>query len=153
MEKRRTFGVKAIIPIATAAVGLVFLVLGFGTYGFWSETSGPLPGFFPSIIGITLIGVSAIAFLQSLKDERQPVPVRNWFPAIAVFAIIVLTMLIGMLPSLALFLLFWIRFYEKYPWKTTIITSLVILAIVVGVFMFWLNVPFPRGIIFDALAY
>lgn len=153
MDTKRSFGVKTLIPISTAVIGLVFLVLGFGTYGFWHETSGPLPGFFPAIIGIVLVAISVIAVVQSLKDEAQPIPLRNWFPAIATLLIILMTFVIGMLPSLGLFLILWIRFYEKYPWKTTIITTTVILAIVVGVFMYWLNVPFPKGFILDAIAY
>lgn len=153
MDTKRTFGVKVLIPVVTAAIGVVFLILGFGTYGFWHETAGPLPGFFPSIIGITLVVISVLAGFQSLKDERQPIPLRNWYPAIATLLIILLTLVIGMLPSLALFLILWIRYYEKYPWKTTIVTTTIIMAIVVGVFMMWLNVPFPKGFILDSFAY
>lgn len=153
MEKRHTFGVRILIPIITGAIGILFLSLGFGKYGFWHEMRGPLPGFFPSIIGIMLVGMSILAGVQAVKDPRKPIPFRNWLPAIGALAIIIASLIIGMLPAIALFLILWIRVYEKYPWKTTIITSSVIMAIVVGVFMFWLRVPFPKGFILDALAY
>lgn len=153
MEKKNSFGVKVLIPIITAALGIVFLALGFGKYGFWDEMRGPLPGFFPSIIGIMLVGMSFLAGIQALKDSAQPIPLRNWLPALGALGIIVASLVIGMLPAIGIFLVLWIRVYEKYPWKTTIITTVVILAIVVGVFMFWLNVPFPKGFILEALAY
>ncbi len=153
MNNKSKFGVRNLIPIITLVVGLLFLVLGFGKYGFWDEMKGPLPGFFPSIIGIMLIGMSLLALVQSVKDPSNPIPFRNWLPAIGALGIIVLSLVIGMLPSIALFLILWIKVYEKYPWKTTLITTTIILSIVIGVFMMWLKVPFPKGFIIDALLY
>ncbi len=153
METKKSFGVRSLIPIITAAIGIAFLTLGLTKYGFWHEVKGPLPGFFPTLVGIVLVVISALALIQSFKDPAQPVPFENWLPAVGALGIILGTLVFGMLFSIVAFLIIWIRFYEKYEWKTTIITTLIMVAIVVGVFMFWLQVPFPKGLILDAFAY
>ena len=61
------------------------------------------------------------------------------------------TFLIGLIPSAGLYVIVWLRWYEKFTWKTTLIAFAVIMAIVVGCFVLWLQVPFPRGIVFNAI--
>ncbi len=153
MDMKKSFGVRTLIPILTAVVGIVFLLLGLTQYGFWHELRGPLPGFFPTLVGIVLVIISALALFQSFKDPARPVPIENWLPAVGALGIILGTLVFGMLFSIIAFLIIWIRYYEKYSWKTTITTTLILVAIVVGVFMFWLQVPFPKGLILDAFAY
>ncbi len=42
---------KMLIPIVTAIIAIVFIYFGITKYGFMHEVRGPLPGFFPTIIG------------------------------------------------------------------------------------------------------
>jgi hypothetical protein len=145
------FGTKNILPIVTLIIGLLFSSLGFFKYGFWDKNIGTLPGFFPTIIGILLIAVSALAFFQSLKEENNYSRLENWYPVFAVFLIIASTFVFGMYLSLAAFLIIWVRVYEKCSWKTTIITFLLMFVIVFGAFGTWLNIQFPKGLIFNAI--
>ena len=62
-------------------------------------------------------------------------------------AIILLTNVIGMLPTLALFVILWLKVLEKASWKTTLIILVIVMAIVIGVFVLWLGVRFPNGMI------
>ncbi len=153
MDNKKSFGVRSLIPIITAAIGVAFLTLGLTKYGFWHDVKGPLPGFFPTLVGIVLVVISVLALIQSFKDPSKPVPMENWLPALGALGIILGTFVFGMLFSIIVFLIGWIHFYEKYNWKTTITTTVIMVAIVVGVFMFWLQVPFPKGLILDAFAY
>jgi len=140
-----------LIPVFTALVAVVFISFGYAKYGFWHATRGPLPGFFPVIIGTVLLVMSVLAFITSLQEEGTAYPLENWYPAFGTVLIMLSTLVIGMLPSLALFVVLWLKWYEKYPWKTTIIVFAIIMGIVVGAFVFWLGVPFPKGIIFDMI--
>lgn len=140
-----------VIPVFTALTAVVFISFGYAKYGFWHPTRGPLPGFFPVIIGTILLVMSVLAFITALKEEGTSYPLENWYPAIGVVLIMLATLVIGMLPSLAIFVLLWLRWYEKYSWKTTLITFAIIMGIVVGAFVFWLGVPFPKGIIYDMI--
>lgn len=149
----RKFTSKMLIPVITAAIAIVFITMGVTKYGFWHQMKGPLPGFFPTIIGILLLGLSVLAFIGSLKEEGTAYPIENWAPALGVVAIMVGTLVIGMLPSLAIFVIVWLKWFEKYPWKTTLIGLAVIMAIVIGAFVVWLGVPFPMGFIYEMIAY
>lgn len=142
---------KMLIPIVTASIAVVFIYLGYFKYGFWHPSKGTLPGFFPVIVGLLLLLVSVLVFFAALKEEGTRYPVENWYPAIGTMAVILFTLIIGMLPSLAIFVLLWLRWYEKYAWKTTLIVFVIVMGIVVGAFMLWLGVPFPKGIIYEMI--
>ncbi len=145
------FGTKNVLPIVTLVIGLLFSSLGFFKYGFWDKSIGTLPGFFPTIIGILLMAVSVLAFFQSLKEENNYSKLDNWYPVIAIFLIMGSTFIFGMYISLSVFLIYWVRFYEKCSWKTTIITFSIMFVIVFGAFGTWLNIQFPKGLILNAI--
>ncbi len=77
---------KMLIPIVTAIIAIVFIYFGITKYGFMHEVRGPLPGFFPTIIGFLLLALSVLAFIGSLKEESPGFPVENWYPALGVVA-------------------------------------------------------------------
>ncbi len=154
MENKATtnhFGLNQMIPLGTALMAGVFLWLGLSEYGFWHDAKGPMSGFFPVVISAALLLVSIATFLQSFSEKRPALPLINWLPAFGVVLIIGSTFLLGMVPSLALYVVLWLRLFEKYDWKTTLITTTVIMAIVIGCFVIWLGVPFPQGLIYEAI--
>ena len=55
-NKKKGLNLRAIIPLATAIVSLVFIVVGLKDYGFWKAQ--PTPGFFPIIIAVVLLPAS-----------------------------------------------------------------------------------------------
>ena len=145
------FGSKQIIPMMTAAVALVFIYVGITKFGFWDEVKGPTPGFVPTIISVLLLAVSVLAFIQSFKDKKPVYPKENFLVILAGIGIFAFTFLIGMIPTIVIYVILWLRLVEKTPWKQTFIVLAVIMAIVLGVFVLWLGVPFPKGFIFEAL--
>ncbi len=150
MQKKKITS-QMLIPVFSAVIAVLFISLGYFKYGFWHPTRGPLSGFFPVIIGVILFIISVLAFVSALKTENTSYPLENWYPALGTVAIMLSTLVIGMLPSLAIFVVVWMRWFEKYSWKTTLIVFAIIMGIVLGAFMYWLGVPFPKGIIFDLI--
>lgn len=150
-EKLSRIKIKLIIPIITAIISIVFMYLGITKYGFWDGAKGPLSGFFPTLVGALLLFMSLLAFSQDIKSEKTSLPVKNWLVPLSVVAILVSTYLIGLIASCFVYFIVWTRFVEKYSWKTTIKTTAVVGGIVVAVFVFWLSVPFPKGIILNAI--
>lgn len=142
----KKFGTKQLIPIATAIIGIVFAYIGFTQLGFWDKE--PKPGFFPSIIAIVMTVASIAAFFQTLKEEDQPQYNKAELMVIAGgLALIVGTFLIGLIPMVFLYVLFWLKVVEKdVPWKHILIIELIIAVIVLGVFAGWLQVQFPWGL-------
>ncbi|MBU0927739.1 MAG: tripartite tricarboxylate transporter TctB family protein [Spirochaetes bacterium] len=154
MDRKRSpapFGVNQVIPIAAAAMAGVFIWLGLGRYGFWHEDKGPLPGFFPVVIATAMLIFSAFAFFASFKEAAPSWPRANWYVVLSVALIIGATFLLGLIPSIAIYLLVWLRLYERCSWRATLVTFGVVMAIVVGCFVLWLGVPFPKGIIFELI--
>ncbi len=109
---------KAVFPLITLFLAVLWFCNGVFKFGFWDSTKGPLGGFFPSLIAVLLFIASLFALLQVKR-------------------------------TLLLYLLFWLRIMEKYPWRTTLTVTLILSAIVYGVFVVWLAVPFPKGVVFD----
>jgi len=149
----KKFGTKQIVPLCIAAICAVFLITGLQKFGFWNATQkSPTPAFVPSIICVLLIAICLITVFTSLKEGGKAVYHREEFLVIATaIAIIVCINVIGMLPTLAIFVVLWLKLLEKAPWKTTLIILVIVMAIVIGVFVLWLGVRFPNGMILDAI--
>ena len=142
----KKFGTKQLIPLAMALMGIVFAWIGFTQLGFWEKE--PKAGFFPTIIAIVMVIASIAAFFQTLKDEDKPSYNKDELLVIAGGAAVIAgSFIIGMIPMLFLFVLFWLKVIEKgTPWKHVIIIELLVATIVLGVFAGWLQVQFPWGI-------
>ncbi len=147
----RNFNSQQLIPIGTAIIAILFIWLGLSKYGFWDEFKGPLPGFFPVVIATAMLFASGLAFVFSFKEKAPIWNAANWLVVLSVALIFGTTFLIGLIPSIAIYVLVWLRWYEKVNWKPTLITFAIIMGIVIGVFILWLGVPFPKGLIFNAL--
>lgn len=147
----RKFGSKQIVPICCAALGVLWVVTGLTRHGFWDDMTGAQPGFVPIIMASILIAISILAFVQSFKEDAAVYAWHNWLIAMAGFGIFGATYLVGMIPAVAIFVILWLKVYEKTPWKPTIIVFAIIMSIVVGVFVMWLKVPFPEGWILEML--
>lgn len=145
------FGSKQLIPIATGALAATFIFIGVSHLGFWEEVRGPGSGFVPTIIAVIMLAISLLALLQSRKEEKAVFPRENWLVVLGGAAIIAATMLLGLIPSCLVFVAVWLRLVEKSSWKETLIVLAVIGTIIIGVFVIWLGVPFPQGLILDTL--
>ncbi len=151
-EKKRRITIMQVIPIVGIIMSAAFVYLGVYKYGFWDEFKGPKPGFFPTLIALLMLGSSVLALILSFKEKAPTWTLEHWILPLSVLALLGTTFIIGLLPSLALFVLLWLRVFEKCSWKTTLTVFAVIAFIVVGAFVLWLGVPFPKGIILTMLS-
>ncbi len=139
---------KILVPLLALAVGILFASISFGQYGFWnSEAMKPTKGFFPGIISVGLIALSVLALVNGIKSPTAEFRLINWYVPLAVVAIIAATYVIGMIPSLLIFVLLWLKVYEKQSWVTTLIALAIVSFIVIGCFRIWLDIQFPIGFI------
>lgn len=151
VEKKKTITIMQVIPAVGIIMSVVFIYLGVYKYGFWDEFKGPRPGFFPTLIAALMLGSSLLALLFSFKEKAPSWTLENWILPLSVLVLLGTTFIIGLLPSLGIFVLLWLRVFEKCSWKTTLIVFAVVAFIVVGAFVLWLGVPFPEGIILTML--
>ena len=141
---------RALIPVITFSLGLLWFAYGLTNYGWWGK-NGPASGFFPAIIGVLLLGVSIIAFIDGIKNAPPEYLKASYHPLFAAVGTIGAAMIIGFFPALMLYILGWLKLYEKYGWKKSLSISIITTASCYGIFVMWLQVPFPAGLIFDRL--
>jgi hypothetical protein len=140
-----------LIPVGACALGITYVVLGLKKYGFWDDVNGPRSGFFPVITGSVMIFGSLIAFFQSFKDKKPEYRLEDMTIVLATAIAVAFSYIIGLVPSMILMVFLWLKFYEKVNLRHSLIVTAVISAIVLGVFVFWLEVPFPWGLIGNLL--
>ncbi|MCI2055967.1 MAG: tripartite tricarboxylate transporter TctB family protein [Oscillibacter sp.] len=148
MEQKKKFPSQAVIPLFTAVVALVFIAVGFKDYGFW--TNQPTPGFFPIIIAAVLLATSVVCLVQTLrsKDGKEiKYNLQELMVILGAAGIILCTFLIGLVPSCLIYIFLWLKFVEHAHWKNIIIIEVVMAAIIIGVFVVWLQVRFPMGLL------
>lgn len=138
---------KQIVPLFMAVFAVVFGCVGFFKLGFWNHTSGPAPGFFPSIMAVIMFLTSISAFIHSFREEGNVTYEKPELMVIASGAGIILgTFVIGLVASCFLYLIIWLKVFEKAPWRDILIILAVMAFIVIGVFGFWLGIHFPLGL-------
>ena len=140
------------IPLATIVFSLVFILVGLKDYGFWKGQ--PTPGFFPIIIAVVLLVSSIACFLQIARDRDSETVRYNrneLMVMLGAAAIILCTFLIGLVPSCLIYIFLWLKFVEHASWKVIVIIELIMAAIILGVFTFWLQIRFPMGLLLDMI--
>ena len=145
MEKAR-FNSRAMIPIVTAIVAAVFIGVGLKDFGFWEGQ--PTAAFFPIIIAVVLLATSLLCLVQVLRGkEDAPIYNRNEFMVIlGGGGIIIGCYVIGLILSCLLYLFLWLKFVEHATWKAIIVIEVFMAALILGVFVFWMQVQFPVGL-------
>ena len=148
----KKFGTKQVMPLVIAAVCVIFIYSGLNKFGFWDASKGPTAAFVPTIVCVLLIALCAVAFIKSFKDTKPVKYYKDEFIMIGMGLVLIGAIyLIGMLPALAIFVVLWLKFMEKAPWKHIILILAIVMAIVIGVFVLWLKVRFPEGLLFEML--
>lgn len=140
------------IPLATIVISLVFILVGLKDYGFWKGQ--PTPGFFPIIIAVVLLISSIACFIQIARDRDSEAVQYNrneLMVMLGAAGIILCTFIIGLVPSCLIYILLWLRFVERASWKVIVVIELIMAAIILGVFTFWLQIRFPMGLLLDMI--
>ena len=146
--------VDQIAAACMIALGVAIVWSGFG-YGYMSGTT-PGAGFFPVLVGIALIVLSTLNLVRSLAG-REILDAGLDFPTVlkiaavvlAMAAMIVATPFIGLLLSVAFFMVatgLIIRPSTDVRFLATLcICAIVVPAFITYAFGTWLNVPIPVG--------
>jgi hypothetical protein len=112
----------------------------------------PGPGFLPFGLALCLIILSLVLIFKSRKGSTPYAPFwpqRTWLrPLLGVFIFVFYALVIqrlGFLFSTLLFLIIWMRLIERVRWRTLIGISIATTAGLYLIFVFFLEVPLPKG--------
>ena len=150
--KKKKWNLRAVIPLATIVISLVYILVGLKDYGFWKGQ--PTPGFFPIIIAVVLLASSIACFIQIARDKDSEAVRYNRNELIVMLGaagIILCTFVIGLVPSCLIYIFLWLKFVERASWKVILIIECIMAAIILGVFTFWLQIRFPMGLLLDMI--
>ena len=143
---------KYIVPAFMVLVGVFFAAYSQMHYKFYSPTQGPMPGFMPEVLGVLLALSGLAALLQARNEPDKALDPKNFTVVLAIGLVLIFNYLIGTLISIGLFLLIWLKFVSKTNWKTTLLVFVLVMAFIYGVFVFWMDVPFTEGLLFEMLS-
>jgi putative tricarboxylic transport membrane protein len=139
-------------------IGLFFLFVGLGValeslrYHLGTARA-PLPGLFPFLAGLLLIGLAATLIFKAITGERTQGPVLGNLsrPAQLVLGLVIyipIGNLLGYVLATTLLSMIILRAMETKSWRVIVITSL---AIAIGTFILFkplLGIPLPGGSLF-----
>jgi hypothetical protein len=139
------------------AFAVAFSVGALKDYQWWGS-GGPGPAFMPFWLGLVMALLALMMLVRSLKQQH---PGEAWLPRgeglrdllvvlAATIAYVVLLNVTGMVIGTALYLAILVRYLGRHPWWVTA-------AVAVGaaffnwlVFVHWLHVPMPEGMIWTS---
>jgi putative tricarboxylic transport membrane protein len=153
----RTADIVCGVILAAVAVVVVFQGRGLGIG--WS-TDGPQPGFFVFYLGVALLVSAVMIVVRAVRrhkggatfagrDQVQSVA-TVLLPAVAM---VVLTHVIGLYVSGALYLAVYMRWIGRHRWVTTVVIALAIPLTAFLIFEIWFLVPLPKGPLEARLGY
>jgi len=134
-----------VMEAAFVLIGVISIYLGVTQYQFWIRTV-PGGGFMPVLIGGLMILISILTMLDKNVRLKFKVERKSLIPVIAILITLILNLLIGLIPALTLMVFIWLKWFEKYPLKASIITTVFTSAFTYAIFGWWLRVPFPTGL-------
>ena len=131
--------VGGIVVYDSASIGI-----GWGT-------DGPRSGFFPFWLGVGLIAASVAIGIQTLRRATSTIFVTRaqLVPVLQVLApataLVVLTQVIGLYVSSALYLAVYMRWIGRHRWLAIAAISIGIPLLTFLIFEKWFLVPMPKG--------
>ncbi len=135
----------SVLPILSIIAGAYWVFKSF-SYGLWIM-NGPGGGLFPLVGGILTVAFGMVLLVRQFRIKAPSgFSIKSVFPVIGVAGIIGCTYLIGLIPSLGLFIILWLILYERYPKLKSIAIGLGSGVFLWLLFDLWLKVPVPMGL-------
>jgi len=140
--------IPALLMLALSAA----MALETRSLGYWADTT-PGPAFLPVWLAIAGTLLVALRILEARKSPRRTV----WPPPAALIRVAVivaglagvplLAPLLGLVPSLALFIAFLLLAVLRQPFWPSLAALAITMGLVYGIFVGWLGVPVPKGLL------
>lgn len=145
-----------IFAVCLAIMGVAALIEGMSYSMILRRGILAGPGLFPVIISVVLISLSTRKFLNLLKestvDEKPFISldaIKRHALFVSTFIVcLILTYLFGMVLAFGLYIIFLLIVLERIPVLKSIVIGVTIIAFVLIVFQYWLQIHFISGIIF-----
>ncbi len=136
-------------------IGLSILLLyNIKSLKFWSVDHGPVEGFLPFFCAIILLICGIILTTKNNQEKRKDQGNSKNKPIIffaLMFGSVILMEYIGYLFSFAIFCLGTLIFVKKYSFLKSLQIYLFLMVFIFVVFILWLRVSLPTGILWEGI--
>jgi putative tricarboxylic transport membrane protein len=145
---RSADAISALVMLVLSAVVLV----ATRQLPYWSDFA-PGSAFAPTWVAVAGIAASLVLLVGTLRRRTSP-PVdwpdragilRVILAAVALWAVVALAPVLGLVPTIVLFMLFLLLAVARRRLLPSLLTTAVTTALVYGVFVAWLGIAFPKG--------
>ena len=127
------------------AIGLSAIILSGDYRRGTAATMGP--GYFPLVLGAMLTVLGLALVLRALRIQGSPIPAWKWRPTLIVLGSVVLFGIIvtraGLVASTILLIVLSSTASHEFRWKESLVSSFILAAAVVGVFVLGLKLQLP----------
>lgn len=127
-------------------IGVVSIYMGINNYGFWSKTV-PGGGFMPVLMGVLIILITLLTMIDKKTRLKLVVDLKGFVPVLAIFGVLLVNIVVGLIPAATVMIFSWLKFVEKYNIKKSLLVTVITSVITYAIFGIWLNVPFPTGLL------
>lgn len=145
---------EIVITLVFFIIAGYWLQQGIFVYGFYTEGQ-PGGGFIPVLFSAMIIVFSTILLVRTLKGSikqkcNEMVEQKSLAPlipaGIAVVAIFAIEYL-GIIVTVFLMAFSWMHWLNNSSMISSLIISVIVTLFIYAIFVLWLRVPFPRGIL------
>ena len=155
---------RIVISVLLIIIACVWMFMGITEYGIWIPGVSADTGFIPTVFGAIVLLFSVVKLVKDIKayvasrqgeaavEKKQVslkevlVSLKPLLPAVTAVLAIMLIKFLGMVIGTFLSLFFYMKVVNNDKWIKSIWVPAVITLFFYAVFVFWLKVPFPRGI-------
>ena len=133
-----------VFSLLVIAAGGYWMIAGV-SYKMWVN-HGPGGGVFPVAGGLIVVVFGIVYLIGELRKKSiVKFRARMLLPVVSVLLAVFASYLLGLLVSLAGFVLLWLKAVEKYSWKKSLCIGIGTGLALYLIFDFWLKVPVPAG--------
>jgi putative tricarboxylic transport membrane protein len=135
---------------AFLAFALAYTLLAFGL-PMMAESSQIGPGFFPRILGVTLIATSLYALVRDVREPADDDASSDYWGAVVLVSVITVAFVamlsvLGALAAMVLFMFVTLYVLNREGMITNVLLSILLPVSLYLLFDVWLGTTLPRGI-------
>jgi putative tricarboxylic transport membrane protein len=143
---------RALFSGAFLAFALAYTLLAFGL-PMMVESNQIGPGFFPRILGATLIAASLYALVRDFREPADDDASSDYWRMVALVtaimvAFVAMLSVLGALVAMVLFMFVTLYVLNREGMITNVLLSILLPVSLYLMFDVWLNTTLPRGILF-----
>ena len=82
-------------------------------------------------------------FTESFREVKW----KSYLPILIGIAVVLVAKVLGLFITLTIMLFLWLKFLSGCSWGKSVLITVIVMAVIYGIFIAWLVVPLPKGML------